>query len=327
MQVGCCFVNKTKEIVSASLKGDLSIVPVDAKEPRAILRGHSKQIVGLAVSGANAYTADYTGHLVSWNVETGASPKNFTGKNPVSVCAIAANSAEIVNSGQDGKVFVTNASEMKFQKPVVIKGGGVDICVPEKPTMGVSAIAINETRLTAIAAGGGALFAERVFEKSEQGTCVAMRGDGSLIAIGLQVAGGAGEVRFLKLVGSDFKEEGEKIQMHSASNRIAFSPDGENIAIGEKSRRVKLFTVSGNSIEGGGIVHTARVDAICWNEDGTRIASGGMDGSIAVWPFDSDDDPLKVDSAHRNGVTGIAFVTGNMLVTSGGDACLRTWTF
>jgi WD repeat-containing protein 1 (actin-interacting protein 1) len=330
MQVGCAYVAKTKALVSASLRGDLCVFEGKATSPTRVLRGHSKQIVGLAVVGPKAYSADYSGLLVSWDVGAGSDDKPFTGTGPAtSVCALAANDAVVASVGQDGKVFVTPTGTLAFGEPVVIKGGGVGIAVPRKSSSPISCVAVNETRVAVVSPGGDAVLGEIEFPRGETGCAVAVNADASLIAVGMSVSGGAGELRFAKLGGGGKLafDDGKVISVASPPNCIAFSPDGSLVAVGEASRRVKMYdTKERRAVEGGGLAHTARVDAITFDARGARVASGGMDGSLAVWAARSDADPVREQSAHRGGVTGIGFSDAHTLVTSGSDSCLRSWS-
>lgn len=328
MQIGVAFVKKTGELVSASLRSQLNIFnPEDTTIPR-VLRGHSKQIVGLAAVGKRFYTADYSGLMVSWDLDMGSSDAAFNGKGPsTSVCAIAANHDIVANVGQDGKVFITPVDSLTYKKPVTVKGGGVDIAVAHTLSSQFSSIMINETRLTAINREGDAISAELKFEGNETGSSVAVSPDGSLIAVGIGASGGAGQLRFYTFNDGSFKQFGKSINAASAPNKIAFSPDGDFVAVGECGRRMRVYNCStGETLKGGGTWHTARIDAICFSPDGTFVATGGMDGCVAVWPVNSDEDPVTLKAAHRNGVTGIAYATSECIVTSGGDSCVRSWT-
>jgi WD repeat-containing protein 1 (actin-interacting protein 1) len=329
MQVGCAVCPKTKSLVSISVRGDINICSAGANAPTHTFRGHCKQIVGLAVVGSRAFSADYSGLMVAWDLGVGSSDKTFNGTGPTtSVCDVAANSQVIANVGQDGKIFVTQSNTLTYQKPMLVKGGGVGIAVPSAPSTILSAVMINETRLAAVSSTGDRVIAELDFARGETGTAVAVSPDASVIAVGIQVQGGSGELRFAKLSGgSTLAFVGESLPMPSPPNKLAFSPNSTIIAVGEASRRVKLYSVKDRTpVLGGGIVHTARVDALAFDSSGTRLASGGMDGSIAVWPVLSDSEPLRLLSAHRSGVTGIGFADSKTLVSSGGDSCLRAWS-
>lgn len=327
MQVAVGYSSLSSEIVSVSLRPGINICMTGSSAPSRILRGHCKQIIGLAVVGHKFYTADYSGLMVAWELDVGQAADHFNGKGPAtSVCALAANHDVVATVGQDGKIFVTPVDSLTYRKPVAVKGGGVDIAVAHSSSPDFSAVMVNETRLVAINSVADAISAELKFSSSDTGCAVTISPDASLIAVGVETSGGAGELRFYTLSASSFTQAGDTIKLLSAPNKLAFSPDGDRVAVGEKSRRVKIFDCSKREIiTGGGVSHTARVDAICFSPDGNFVASGGMDGSVAVWPVDSDKDPVKMVGAHRNGVTGIAFSTPECIVTSGGDSCVRSW--
>lgn len=328
MQIGITFVRKTNNLVSASLRPQLNVFHPEKSHVTSVLRGHAKQIVGLAGVGRRFYTADYSGLMVSWDLDVGSSDVAFNGKGPsTSVCAIAANHDIVANIGQDGKVFITPVSTLSYKKPVTVKGGGVDIAVSFTSSSAFSAIAINESQLAAINPSGDNILAALKFDRAEHGTAVAVSPDGSMIAIGIESTGSSGQLRFYTLTGESFKQVGETLRLHSAPNKIAFSPDGDFVAVGEKGRCMRVYNCSTREpVKGGGTWHTARIDAICFSPDGTFVATGGMDGCVAIWPVDSDKDPVTLKATHRNGVTGIAYATSECIVTSGGDSCVKSWS-
>lgn len=333
MQIGCAYVAKNKALVSASLGGELSVYEDGATAASRVLRGHSKQIVGLAVVGGKAYSADYSGVLVQWKLGSGSSDKAFSGKGPASsVCAVAANERFVANVGQDGKIFVTCADKLEFGKPVVIKGGGVAIAVPGGGSATApAAVVVNETRLVALTPAGDAVASEVEFARGESGVSLAVTADGARVAVGMSVSGGAGELRFFSVGcgGAGLAADGkmEALRFQTPPSAVAFSDDGSRLAVGESSRRVRFYNATdGERLDGGGLAHTARVDAIAFEAGGARAASGAMDGSLAVWAVGSDADPAKAQGAHRGGVTGLGWAADGSVVSSGSDACLRSWT-
>lgn len=328
MQVGIAYVKKTRNLVTASLRPQLNVLRPGGVDISCVLRGHAKQIVGLAGVGTRFYTADYSGLMVSWDFDSGSSNIAFNGKGPsTSVCAIAANSDIVANVGQDGKVYITPTASLTYNKPVTVKGGGVDIAAALTSSCGFSAIMVNETRVAAINTAGDNVSADLTFETNEIGSSVAVSPDGLMIAIGIEVSGGAGQLRLYTLDGASFRQVGEILKTPTSPNRIAFSPDGRFVAVGDKGRRMRIYNVLTREVlKDGGTWHTTRIDAICFSPDGSFVATGGMDGCVAVWPVDSDEEPITLKAAHRNGVTGIAYVTGKCIVTSGGDSCIRSWT-
>lgn len=331
MQVACALLPKSGEAVSVSLSGDVTFRSPDGDKPARVFRGHAKQIIGLAVVGKAAYSADYSGHLIKWDIGTGPSEQIFSGKGPnPGVCSLAANEKVVASIGQDGNVFVTPRDSLEYGKPVKVKGGGCDVAVPTSPSAPVSAAAINESRIALVSPGGDELLCTLDLARGEKGSCVAVNADGSLFAAGVELPSDAGgELRVFKLSGRSLESASEPIRMRSAPHRIAFSPNGKLVAVGENGGRVKLYCAeTGNTVASGRSSHSGRVDAIAFSEDGKLVASGGMDCKISIVKVDDEDDEAReFKSAHRSGITGIAFVGADEIITSGGDSCIRSWKF
>lgn len=329
MQVGCAMLPKSGEAVTVSLDGDLTFREPTADKASHVFRGHAKQIIGLALAGTTAYTADYSGRLVKWDIGTGSAEQKFSGKGPnPGVCALAANDTVVASIGQDGNVFITPRGTLAYPKPVKVKGGGCDIAVPSTTSAQVAAIVINESRVALVSPGGAELLCTLDLERGEKGSCVAVSADGTLFAAGVELPSDTGgEVRVLRLAGGKLEAAHAPIKMRSAPNRMVFSPDGSIVAVGEKGGRVRLYNVkSGELLKSGRALHSGRVDAISFADDGKFVASGGMDCKICVLNVeDEDDETREFKNSHRGGVTGIAFMGKEGLLTSGSDSCLRTW--
>lgn len=60
--------------------------------------------------------------------------------------------------------------------------------------------------------------------------------------------------------------------------------------------------------------------------DGKYCASGSLDTHIYVYSVDTPRKNLAIKNAHANGVTGVAWVEEGVLVSSGADGCLKTWS-
>lgn len=338
MQTGCAW-SGAGSLVTSSLRGNLNVFSSTAPyAATGVLRGHSKQIVGVAVpplpapTGSIAYSADYSGQLVVWELGVGAADAPFTGKgHATGLCALAANAEFVITTGQDGNVFLTPTSTLVIPKsPLSVRGGGVSLAVPATSHPAYTTVTVNESRLCLLSTDS--TVADVPFGRGEKGTSVATTTDGTALAVGVEVPGGAGELRFATVSSSgdvSWRKDATA-SMPSAPNVVAYSPDGTTVAVGEKNRRVKFYNAAtGAPNSGGSVAHTARVDAIAWAPDATRVASGGLDGTLAILAVGSgdggSDEVRKVMGAHRGGVTSVAWVDATTLVSSGDDACLRTW--
>uniref|UniRef100_A0A7S1ERG3 Anaphase-promoting complex subunit 4 WD40 domain-containing protein n=1 Tax=Timspurckia oligopyrenoides TaxID=708627 RepID=A0A7S1ERG3_9RHOD len=329
MQCSVVYVPKTDEFVSLSLSGELNVFDRGATAPKAKLRGHAKVPVGISLVGDSLFSADYSGAISCWDVSSGkyaqSSEKSFSGSGPITLAAIGANSKVVATVGSDGNVFLVPTETLEFPEPINIKGGGLDICVTPSGEGLASCVVLNESRMVALGYDGSTV-AEYVFESDSRAICVAVSPDGAHVAFSYEIRGGEGILQFATLEGGEFKLSENKVTMHTPAHRMAFSPDGSTVVVGEVSRRVKFYTSSGEDIVGGGLVHTARVDAVAFAPDGKFATTGGLDGSVAVWEVGVKGEHRRLQTAHRGGVTGIAYAPDGTIYTTGGDNTIVAWS-
>jgi WD40 repeat protein/serine/threonine protein kinase len=109
---------------------------------------------------------------------------------------------------------------------------------------------------------------------------------------------------------------------------VAISPDGTRLACrrgeGEWDRLLVFDTSSGKraSVCEG---HRDNVWALAFSPDGTRLVSGGEDGTARVWDV-ATGKLLATCQGHSSKVIGVAFSPdGLRVVTASGDATVRQW--
>ena len=65
--------------------------------------------------------------------------------------------------------------------------------------------------------------------------------------------------------------------------------------------------------------------AASFTPDGTRVVSGGRDGTVRLWRVDGTGEPLIL-RGHRGGVFAASFSPdGTRVVSAGGDGSVRLW--
>ena len=112
---------------------------------------------------------------------------------------------------------------------------------------------------------------------------------------------------------------------------IAFSPDGELLAIGGGKPSVEgtleiLSWSEGRSLPILKILkgHRDSVTAISWRDSST-IASGGLDRQIILWDIQKEKQ-IQVFKGHSKGVSSLCFLNdNNTLVSTGIDQNVRVW--
>ncbi|KAA8497939.1 Actin-interacting protein 1 [Porphyridium purpureum] len=325
MQVGVTVIPKTGQIVALGLSGFLQIFDEGADKASKVLVGHSKPCVGLHGAGDSVYSADYSGTMCVWDSDKGQSERTFAGVKPTTLNAIGGGQKTIAAVGMDGNVYQADLESLVFPEPSNVKGGGREICVPGSGEGPFGCMVISEDYLTALAKDGSVVASKNLADGWGKGRSIASNADGSLVAISVEIMGGAGHIYLCKVEGGEFTPVADKIEMQTFASKMAFNAEGAILLVGESSRRVRFFSSTGELMPGGGVLHTARVDAVCWTASGKAV-TGGLDGSIGVWEPGVKGDPLrKMKGAHRGGILGLACTESGFLYSTGGDNQIAVW--
>ena len=108
---------------------------------------------------------------------------------------------------------------------------------------------------------------------------------------------------------------------------VAFSPDGQWIATGEKDRVVSLWEVaSGGRVRRVLRGHTASVSGVSFHPDGSRLVSCSFDGKVKIWDWRAGAELLTLPLP-GGGVAWHVVVSpdGKMIAAAGGDGVVTLW--
>ena len=118
---------------------------------------------------------------------------------------------------------------------------------------------------------------------------------------------------------------------------VAFSPDSQMLAIGDRSRQIVLWHISTRKVLARLEGHEGWVSAVAFSPDGKTLYSGGIDQAVKLWDLSSyqSDGRVSADNiktfATLKGHTGsIAAIkcaaNGRLIATVGTDHTVKLWS-
>ena len=105
--------------------------------------------------------------------------------------------------------------------------------------------------------------------------------------------------------------------------KIAFSPDGTQIAVGDWDGKTTLWDVETGTMLNA-FTHQAQVDALVFSPDGRLLATGSADRTAKLW--DVETESVRATMPHEDWVFHIAFSPdGRLLATGGRSGSVTLW--
>jgi WD40 repeat protein/tRNA A-37 threonylcarbamoyl transferase component Bud32 len=160
----------------------------------------------------------------------------------------------------------------------------------------------------------------------------ALSPDGKLAAV-------AGEGNFIEFYDTTTGERGRTLRTRSTAERVAFSPDGNQLAVGERTGLVTLWrlprplllsdqpgaaqelarTVAGQPLWRNLKGHEAAIEALAFTADGRKLISIGHDNTARCWDV-ADQEESRVLRKGRGEINGLSYSPdGRYLVEASGD--------
>ncbi|KAH6609698.1 tricorn protease domain 2-containing protein [Trichoderma cornu-damae] len=307
-------------IISINLAGELIYLREGNSEPVRVIQGHDKGITALIASSSDGnaaavLTGSFDGRVCSWDLETGAATVLDGQSHTNQIAQFAAGSGKVYSVGWDdtlraidepAKTFLGESTKLSGQPKGAASAGHV---VYVAGAAGVAAYA------------DGKLLKETPLDFSPE----AIAACGSYVAVGGQqntariyTSDPSGGLEFKESVSSPL----------GTITALAFSKDGSHLAAGTSVGKILVFKAgSWELVTDRWSAHTARVTCISWDDTGAYAASGSLDSNVFVWCLEKklQGQRIKAPNAHLDGVTGIAWIAGGRVASSGKDATVKIW--
>jgi WD40 repeat protein len=275
--------------------------------------------------------------LRSWNLGTNMLDKTIeAGGNAVRVVALSPNGQVIATGGLDPEVRFFQASDLKLISTIKLPGV-------------VKTITFAKDQIVAVGTEDGSIQMLQIpFNQGQPlapdfGSVVQTLNLGSIPnAISFSKEG---KVLFSADAAGNFSEW--KIASDAPQKSfghpnfvdvVAFDPKGLLLATGCHDGKVRLFDIAKGNVVKEIDAHTkaepSPVYSVLWANDGKRLISCSMQGSIKAWDIPSGTMAYEIkaykekeaDNGHKEGVFSIAISPDQtMLATAGGDRVIKLW--
>ncbi|KAE8350267.1 WD40 repeat-like protein [Aspergillus coremiiformis] len=305
-------------LISLSLGGDLNYLVEGTPEPRQVVQGHQKNITSLTSyrSGSDnvtLWTGSFDGRICSWDVPTGTA-EEVDGESHSSYIAGLAPTQEGV-----GRIYSVAWDDTIKSLDIGAKtynGSSSKLSGQPKGISAGEAVLVGTSESVEIYKDG-----QKIGDFKPKFPITTVAAHGSRAAIG----GEDSTVQICEISGPTLSIKTDIKASRNPVSALGFSPDGSLLAVGDSRGRVLVYKVAdGSLVTDRWTAHTSRITSITWNEDGTHVVSGALDTNIFVWSLANPGEWLQVSNAHKEGVNGVAWVSGSKIVSAGADAAFDT---
>jgi WD repeat-containing protein 1 (actin-interacting protein 1) len=322
MQQSVIWLNKN--VISLSLNGDVNIFNADdMTAPPRVIQGHQSSISALFIDreSSTLFTGSIDGVVISRNLSSGVTKKLIgTDKKSVTgsahngkIVGLALNNGSLTSVGFDDTARFASIESGAYYLDFPLNGQPVSLAY------GVGAIVVATHKEVAIYQGTTKIASIDKFSYTP--TCVAILGQ-SEIAVG----GDDSKTHIYDVSGSTFTLK-NTLESRSAISSVAYSPDGNFLAVGTSGRLIELYERATWSEKSGGnwCYHTSKVTTLSWSPSGKFLASGSTDENIFVWDTSKFSSKINFPFSHSGGVTGVEWLNDKFLVSVGNDHVIATW--
>ena len=318
-------------IVSGGLDGTVRLWTLEGERAAEPFEGHDGFVSSVAFSpdGVRIVSGGRDGTVRLWTLEGERAAEPFEGHDGfVSSVAFSPDGVRIVSGGRDGTVRLWTLEGERAAEPFRGHVGWVSSV----------AFSLDGTRIVS----GGYDGMVRLWTLEGEPVAEPFRGyDGFVSSVAFSpdgtriVSGGDGTVRLWTLEG---ERAAKPFEGHDGwVDSVAFSPDGTRIVSGGVDGTVRLWTLEGEpavepfwgherrvlDIQG---VYWGGVLSVAFSPDGTRIVSGGADGTVRLWTLEGER-AAELFEGHDGPVSSVAFSPdGTRIVSGGADGTVRLWT-
>ncbi|KAG0354323.1 WD40 repeat-like protein, partial [Gamsiella multidivaricata] len=278
--------------------------------------GHQKAITAFAISEdkKTLFTGSYDGRVMSWDEDSGIATPLNEASHGNQVMQMVGSGAQLISAGMDDTLRISSRSSLSDVLVISTNTLPKGVSASDDQTIVIATeseiqIIQNGKKMDSLSVGYNA-------------TAIAINSQGSVVAIGSQ----DGKVYVMGLEGTKLSAVHTLVKNRGAISALAFSPEGNLVAAGDSTGKIYVYdVVSGETAIQQWVFHTARVTSISWSPSGQYAVSGSLDTNVYVWSREKPTKKILIANAHALSVSGAVFVDEDRVVSTGADACVKTW--
>lgn len=310
-------------LLSLSLSGDLNYLDQNSGKVSKVVRGHQKSITAFTKVDSKLYSGSYDGRVYRWENNSGNGiPVSGQGhKNQIN--GLYSNQDKVYTIGMDDSARIISVDKNEYSTtaaptnsvPKAISSRGEFTVIA---TLNEILVMKNGSKVSAIKNPDGVVAS--AVDISKKGDEVAVGFDNNKIRIYTLQSSGT-------LVEKTSSEPDIPMSVRAAVTMVSYSPDNKYIAVGDQTGKIHVFDAATKALRlNQWVFHSARINALSWSDDSMYAVSGGLDTNVFVWSVANPMKHVAIKNAHQESVTGVTFLDQNTVVSTGNDACVKTWS-
>ena len=286
---------------------------------------HDDRIRAIAFSadGSRVVTASSSATAQVWEAQSDETLATLNHADEVNAVAFSADGSRVATASNDGTAWVW---DVQSDETLAILNHADEV--------NAVAFSADGSRVATASNDGTAWVWDvqsdeplAILNHADEVNAVAFSADGSRVA----TASNDGTARVW-----DVQSDEPLVTLNHAGwvDAMAFSADGKRVATANWSATTLLWDASSSATARvwdvqsretlATLEHDARINAVAFSADGSRVATASNDGTARVWDVQSDE-PL-VTLNHDDGVNAVAFsADGKRVATASNDGTARVW--
>ncbi|CAD5116487.1 DgyrCDS5367 [Dimorphilus gyrociliatus] len=317
MQVGCLW--QGSHLLTVSLSGYINYLDKNnPSTPLRIIKGHNLPITSLAVTEDKSaiFSASSDGAICRWRINGDNEMLNGS-KHDNKIQKINIVRGKLISCSMDDTIAFSDVSEARYGDKVKLQSQPRGMSTSPS---GLTVVA--STNHISILMNGSMVKSVPI---DFEGQSSAVHPHEKEFA----VCGGDSKLRIYSYDDSFSLTIKREIVVQGVITDMSYSPDGTFLGAASSGRPIYCFRLPDyeDLTSSQWVYHTARVNSVCWSDDGKRLFSGGIDTNAFIWDPANTHSKTEIKGKHPMAIVNtVGWLDNNTVVTGADDGCVRVFT-